>query len=163
MSAAFREARAHAVRGERRAACTAMFRAEQAFDRSREQPDWVAYLDEAELAAKIAFCRAALGEPAWAVTSFEHALAGQRVAYQRNQALYSAYLARAHLANREVEQAANVGLGALDLAERVTSSRTRRQVGALRRQLGHYPTVPGAREYAEQYDMRFGPLTEASA
>jgi hypothetical protein len=82
-------------------------------------------------------------------------LEGQRPEYRRNQALYSAYLAQAHLANAEVDQAASVGLTALDRAEAVTSVRTLEQIARLRQDLAAHCGLPSAREYVEQFDARF--------
>ncbi len=155
--AAFREARGYGQLGERRLANKAMLKAEKAFDRSRQPPAWVAYLDEAELSAKIAYTKAAMGETASAAALFEHALGSQGPGYGRNRALYSAYLAHVHVARGNAEQAASVGLGALAFAEQVTSSRTLRQFARLRDRLAGYPRLAPAREYVEQFDARLGP------
>ena len=154
--AAFREARAFGQLGERRSANKAMLKAEKAFGRVSDRPAWVAYLDEAELTAKIAYTTAALGEAKAAAALFEQALDNQRPSYGRNRALYSAYLAHAHMSADDVDQGAGVGLRALALAEQVTSRRTLRQYVRLRDRLATYPKLAPAREYVEQFDARFG-------
>jgi hypothetical protein len=161
--AAFREARAHALAEDATAAQKAMVRAEKAFGRASNRPEWVAYLDEAELAAKFGFCWAALGHADRAVGLFVRALDGQRPEYRRNQALYSAYLAQAHLANNDVDQAATVGLTALDRTEAVTSARALEQVTRLRQGLAAHGAVSSAREYVEQFDARFLEAAHAEA
>lgn len=153
--AASREARAHALSHDQAAASKALLRADRAFDRAASRPEWVAYLDEAELTAKSAFCWAALGHADKATKGFGEALAGQRDGYHRNRALYSGYLARAHFANQEVEQAATVGLTTLDHAEKVTSARVLDQIAVLRRQLETHRSMPVAHDYIEQFDTRF--------
>jgi transcriptional regulator with XRE-family HTH domain len=153
--AAFREARAHALAQDDANANKAMLRAEKAFARASNRPDWIAYLDDAELAAKFAFCWAALGHSSKAIGLFSQALDGQHDAYQRNRALYSAYLAHAHLANSDVDQAATVGVAALDRVEQVTSVRALDEAASLRRRLAPHRSVPLARQYIEQFDDRF--------
>jgi transcriptional regulator with XRE-family HTH domain len=160
--AAFREARAHALARDAVAASKAMLRAEKAFYRAGNRPGWVAYLDEAELAAKLAFCWLALGAADKAVPLFAQALDAQQADYQRNRALYSAYLAKAHLAGGDVEQASAVGLVALDNAEQVTSARVGKEMTSLRQQLARHRELPAAREYVEQYESRLAHLDARS-
>jgi len=153
--AAFREARAHALGQDDASANKAMLRGEKAFARAGSRPEWVAYLDEAELAAKFAFCWAALGRNDKAVVLFEQALAGQQDHYQRNRALYSMYLARAYAANGQEERAGQVGLTALADLEEVTSVRVFDEAGRLRRELASAGRAPAVREYADAFDERF--------
>lgn len=161
--AAFREARAYALAQDNASANKAMLRAEKAFARAGSRPEWVAYLDEAELAAKFAFCWAALGRNDKAVVMFEQALAQQGDQYQRNRVLYSMYLARAYAAAGEAERAAAVGLSALGHAERVTSVRVLDEATRLRDQLAPLCVLGAAEQYSHEFDTRFPHLRAGTA
>jgi len=153
--AATREARGHALAKDESAATDAMLRAERAFSRAGNRPDWYAFLDEAQLAASFGYCWALLGRPGKAVDLFDEAVRRHRGEYRRNRAIWSGYLARAHLANGDLDQAAAVGLTALTNNEQVTSSRAVEQITALREGLAAYPRLAFARDYVDQFDRRY--------
>lgn len=122
--AAVVEAHGHAVRLDEAACAAALDRAERALDkadRSRD-PAWIGYFDEAYLAAKFGHCFAALGRgdlaERFAVRSLDMDPRYVR-GRQFNLALHAVCLAQ----QNDVDQAAAVGLEAVDLAAGLRSTR----------------------------------------
>jgi len=108
--------------GERRAAHAALAAAERAADRSQpdQQPSWLYWLDQAELAAMTGRCLVVLGRPLRAARLLATPRAGLG---PRAASLYAGWLARSYLELGEVEQACQVALRALGDAVRAGSAR----------------------------------------
>ncbi len=128
------EAHGHAARDDAPACGMTLATAERTFDRAiqEDNPAWLAYFDEAYMAARMAQCFRDLGEA-------NHAARHARLSldmdgrYVRGRAFNLALLATAHAAQDEPERACAVGRQALDLTVRLTSARS-----------VHYVRDPGA-------------------
>lgn len=146
---AFAAARA----GERRHCEHALGAAERAYDRHvpGTDPPWLYWFDDAELIAMTGRCYAALGRPRLAEPLLRTGLGAGRIRL-RSAALYSAWLARAHLDAGDVEQGCAVAGSALLTTVRVGSVRALRQITALHPRLGRFRTLPAVRDYTDRFD-----------
>ena len=114
------EAHGHAARNDARACGTALATAERSFDRATQEdnPAWLAYFDEAYLAARMAQCFRDLGEASHAARYARRSL-DMDGRYVRGRAFNLALLATACAAQNEPERACSVGRQALDLTVRL--------------------------------------------
>jgi hypothetical protein len=154
---AVREARAWAKLREGNNAERSMTTARTSFDRrtgTEENPVWIAFLDEAELAGNEGVCQLDLGKPNRASDLLEDACEGQRDSFVRNRSLYTVRLALSYLARRDITGACQLAQNALTLvANEVTSTRTLNELRDLRRRLGAYrSSSPAARGFAARFD-----------
>ncbi|WP_170301636.1 helix-turn-helix domain-containing protein [Saccharopolyspora hirsuta] len=145
------EAHGLALLREKRASIAALREAEQAYTRAPEQdrPTWLAYYDEAYLAAKMAHCLRELGELEQAERFARRSLE-MTAGYERGRLFNTALLASILADLREVEQACAVGREALRLASSLKSART---VGYLRdfaRRLQRHDSLPVVAELGEE-------------
>jgi hypothetical protein len=138
------EAHGHAARNDASACGATLARAEQTFDRAarEDDPAWLAYFDEAYLAARMAQCFRDLGE------------AGHAARYVRGRAFNLCLLATAYAAQDEPEQAPVVGRQALDLTVRLTSARSIRYVRDLVRALRPRGDVAAVRDFTAEVRER---------
>jgi microcompartment protein CcmL/EutN len=116
------EARALARTGDV-AACQAALSAAMKSLESRnrdDEPEWITYFDEAELAAEAAHCFRDVNSARQAVAYAENAMSGTHV---RSDFFATMVLADAHLRAGDVEEACRVALDALDLGEQLKSAR----------------------------------------
>ena len=129
-------AHGHAARNDAHACGTALAQAERTFDRAarEDDPAWLAYFDEAYLAARMAQCFRDLGEAGHAARYARRSL-DMDGRYVRGRAFNLSLLATAHVAQGEPEQACIVGRQALDLTVRLHSARSVRYVRDLARRL----------------------------
>lgn len=158
------EAHAHAARDDARACGTALAAAERTFDRAtrEDDPAWLAYFDEAYLAARMAQCFRDLGEAGQAARYAKRSL-DMDGRYVRGRAFNLSLLATAHAAQGEPEQACHVGRQALDLTARLNSARSVRYVRDLVRRLRPGQTeVPAVRDFAAEVRERL-PATAGPA
>lgn len=139
-----RKAFAHAVAGDARRADAALAEARDAVRRvdDRPEPDWVFWVDEAEIDVMAGRCWTELRRPLRAVPVLENVLAGFDDTHARDKALYLTWLASSYLQAREVERAAETVVRAHDLAAGVGSVRPRARVAGLARQLTRHRAVP---------------------
>ncbi|WP_344528510.1 hypothetical protein [Streptomyces albiaxialis] len=116
------EARALARTGDTRACELALAEATKALEsrNSDDEPEWITYFDEAELAAEAAHCFRDVNSAKQAVAHAEHAMSGTHV---RSDFFATMVLADAHLRAGEPEEACRVALDALDLGEQLKSAR----------------------------------------
>ena len=121
------EAQGHAVGGDEAACATALDRAETIFDRAdrASDPQWIGYFDEAYLAAKFGHCFTALGRGDIAQRFATRSLDMDGRQYARGRQFNLALLAVAHAQSGNVEEAARVGIQAVEAAEGLDSSRAR--------------------------------------
>jgi tetratricopeptide (TPR) repeat protein len=141
-----RVALAAARAGDRREAEAVLAGAERASDRSerRQEPEWLYWLDKAELSAMTGRCLAMLGRPLRAV----RLLAERRTAVgPRSAALYDVWLARSYVELGEVEQACRVAGRALSAAVSAGSVRVADAMRHLQPLLLRYREVSAVREY----------------
>jgi hypothetical protein len=130
------EAHGHAVNNGARACGRALSGAETAFGRAvrGNDPAWLRYFDEAYLAARMAHCFRALGEPAHAERYARRSL-HMDGRFVRGKAFNLALLATALADQDDVEQACAVGAQALDLTAGLRSARSLRYIKDLQRSL----------------------------
>jgi hypothetical protein len=145
------EAHGHAARDDAHACGVALAQAERTFDRAarEDDPAWLAYFDEAYLAARMAQCFRDLGEAGHSARYARRSL-DMDGRYVRGRAFNLSLLATAHAAQGEPEQACVVGRQALDLTVRLTSARSVRYVRDLVRRLRPRAGVPAVRDFTAE-------------
>lgn len=143
------EARALARTGDRRACEQALAEATKALEsrNSGDEPEWITYFDEAELAAEAAHCFRDVNSARQAVAYAENAMSGSHV---RSDFFATMVLADAHLRAGEPEEACRVALEALDLGEQLKSGRCVSYLAEFRRRLKRYRDTAPVRELHEQ-------------
>lgn len=131
------EGRALASLGDRPGCLRALREAESSFARRdvAQDPDWIAYFDEAELHDEFGHCFAALRQTRDAVEHADLCLRRSDEGYVRSRTFCRITLASAHLGRRDVEQACSVAAQALDLVGRIKSSRVRSYIQVFDRKL----------------------------
>lgn len=149
------EAHGHAARNDASACGTALATAERTFDRATQEdnPAWLAYFDEAYLAARMAQCFRDLGEAEHAARYARRSL-DMDGRYVRGRAFNLALLATAHAARDEPERACSIGRQALDLTVRLTSARSVHYVRDLVRRLRPRADVPAVRDFTVEVAER---------
>ncbi|MEU7229566.1 tetratricopeptide repeat protein [Streptomyces chrestomyceticus] len=142
---ALREAGGWAGLGDRRSCEQALLRAQRLLARgpSDNDPEWMSFYGEAELAGLEAQCWSALGEQGRAATHARRAVALQDPHFTRNIALFTAELAGDLALSRAPEEAAAAGTRALALLEDVRSARVRTMLDATARALRAYRNGAG--------------------
>jgi hypothetical protein len=149
------EAHGHAARDDAHACGSARAEAERTFDRAtrEDDPAWLAYFDEAYLAARMAQCFRDLGEADHSARYARRSL-DMDGRYVRGRAFNLSLLAAAHAAQGEPEQASAVGRQALDLTVRLTSARSVRYVRDLTHRLRPRAEVPSVRDFIAEVRER---------
>ena len=149
------EAHGHAARNNARVCSTTLAAAERTFDRAthEDNPTWLAYFDEAYLAARMAQCFRDLGEAAHASRYARRSL-DMDGRYIRGRAFNLALLATAYAAQDEPERACSVGRQALDLTLRLTSARSVEYVRDLVRRMRERADVPAVRDFTAEVAER---------
>jgi tetratricopeptide (TPR) repeat protein len=129
--------------------------AERSFDHAThdDDPAWLAYFDEAYLAARMAQCFRDLGEAGHAARYARRSL-DMDGRYVRGRAFNLTLLATAYAAQDEPERACAVGRQALDLTVRLTSARSVGYVRELVRRLRPRADVPAVREFTAEVAER---------
>ncbi len=119
------EAQGLALQGDESASAAALDRAERALDRADRDrdPQWIRYFDEAYLSARFGHCFAALerGDLAQRFAARSLEMDGR---YVRGRQFNLALLAKAHAQAGNLEQAAAVGMEAVEVAEGLRSARS---------------------------------------
>jgi tetratricopeptide (TPR) repeat protein len=126
--------------------------ARAALGRSGEEPspDWALWVDDVELQIMTGRCWSVLHKPRRAIAALEEALAQYGDTHARDKALYSTWLAEAHLHTGDVEQAAAVLGRAMDLMTGVASVRPYQRVKAVLAQLDLHQDVPAVADLIDQ-------------
>jgi hypothetical protein len=139
-----RKAWAHATAREPQEADRALNLAREALQArgDRPDPDWVFWIDEAEIDIMAGRCWTELRRPLRAVPVLERVLSGFDDTQARDKALYLTWLATSYLQAREVEQAAATLARAVDLAAGVSSVRPAARIGAVARRMARYRSTP---------------------
>ncbi|WP_433244673.1 hypothetical protein ACQPYK_42035 [Streptosporangium sp. CA-135522] len=145
------EAHAQALMDDRAACGNSLHEAELAFDRRKagEEPDWIAYFDEAYLSAKFAHCFRDLGDGPGTVRHATRSL-DMDGRYVRGRMFNLSLLSAGLLACGEVAQACVAAGQALDLAGGLQSARTQSYAFDLRRRLAPFAGEPAVRELNER-------------
>jgi len=149
------EAHGHAASNDAHACGATLATAERTFDRATQEdnPAWLAYFDEAYLAARMAQCFRDLGEASHAARYARRSLDMDR-RYVRGRAFNLSLLATAYAAQDEPERACNVGRQALDLTVRLTSARSIHYVRDLVRRLRSRADIPAVRDFTAEVRER---------
>jgi hypothetical protein len=149
------EAQGHAARNDVHESGAVLARAEQTFDRAtrEDDPGWLAYFDEAYLAARMAQCFRDLGEAGHFACYARRSL-HMDSRYVRGRAFNLSLLATAYATQGEPEQASSVGRQALDLAARLTSARSVRYIHDLVRALHRRADIPAVRDFTAEVHER---------
>jgi tetratricopeptide (TPR) repeat protein len=143
------EARALARTGDTRTTELALAAATGALESrtSDDEPEWITYFDEAELAAEAAHCFRDVNSARQAVAHAERAMSGSHV---RSDFFATMVLADAHLRAGEPEEACRVALDALDLGEQLKSARCVAYLAEFRRHLAPVGDTAAVRDFYEQ-------------
>lgn len=143
------EARALARTGDVSACEAALSAATKALEsrNSDDEPEWISYFDEAELAAEAAHCFRDVNSARRAVAHAENAMSGSHV---RSDFFATMVLADAHLRAGDVEEACRVALDALDLGEQLKSARCVNYLAEFRQNLAATGRSSAARDFSQQ-------------
>jgi transcriptional regulator with XRE-family HTH domain len=149
---ATRRARAHARAGDTRACGRALHAAEQALDAAddgRAEPEWIYYVDTADLAGQAAECWVDLRQPDRARPVIDTALAAQGPQYVRDRTIYLVRSAQTHWQTRELEAACADLTRAATLVGATGSIRSIETISAARRAMSRYDREPAVRQFDE--------------
>ncbi len=143
------DARALARTGDVAACEAALSAATKALEsrNSEDEPEWISYFDEAELAAEAAHCFRDVNRARQAVAHAENAMSGSHV---RSDFFATMVLADAHLRAGDVEEACRVALDAMDLGEQLKSARCISYLAEFRQNLTAAGSSAAARDLAEE-------------
>lgn len=135
------EARGHALLGDGNATRRAVLNAERRYERARsgEEPAWIGFYTEAELAADLGRCLRDVGEPRQAIRLITQAMDLYEPWRVRSRCFVQTDLATAHLVGRDYERAAVLGRDAIRTATEVSSARALDRLRTLRRQVRRVP------------------------
>ncbi|ABD12247.1 DNA-binding protein [Frankia sp. CcI156] len=122
----------------------------------RDEPMWVSYVDEVEVAAQEGACLLELGQTGEAASALTQAigLLTQRTPHRiRDQVHYLSRLAKCHLKAGDVEQACQTAADALSLSEAIGSTRVALRLKEFADGLEPFGTVPAARDFGERFRL----------
>ncbi|WET78738.1 helix-turn-helix transcriptional regulator [Amycolatopsis sp. QT-25] len=153
-----RKAWAHATAGEASEADRALNLAREALNApsDRPEPDWVFWVDAAEIDIMTGRCWTELRRPLRAVPVLERVLADFDDTHARDKALYLTWLATSYLQAREVDQAAATLGHAADLAAGVTSVRPARRIETVARRLARHRSTPAVADLLARLEAQRG-------
>lgn len=138
------ESRSHALLGDSQKAATAVHRAESALRDvvTENEPPEMRFIDHAYISGEIANTLILLGDTTRAIDFANQSIESSRAQGRaRRGALSNVALARAHLANRDIDSACAAGAVALNLSRDVSSARTAQALRGLRRRLAKHSTA----------------------
>ncbi|WP_033215658.1 hypothetical protein [Kitasatospora phosalacinea] len=149
-----REAGGWALLGDRSACERALARAYALFDRGErsDDPEWMSFYGEAELAGQEAQCWSALGDWDRASARAERAIGLQEPHFVRNRVLYTAELAHDRLGRGDLAGAGAHGSAAVALLGQVRSARIRGMLARTADRLRGHAAVPEVRDFLDGYD-----------
>jgi len=120
----------------------------------QEEPLWISYVDEIEVAAQEGACYLDLGMATEAIATLTIALdlLIQRTPHRtRDQVHYLTRLARCYLLQREVERACEIATEAMALSEAIGSARVLERLGEFCTALDQFGTCRAVREFRQLY------------
>jgi tetratricopeptide (TPR) repeat protein len=147
------EARALARLGDAAGCDRAMAGAVREFERRNPDNDpaeWFGYFNDSELAAELGHCNRDLGRAADASTYASQSLGPTASGYVRSDFFATMVLADAYLDQGEAEQACEVALEALQIAERLKSARCGSYVDEFRARLARVGKTAAVTDFIEQ-------------
>lgn len=127
--------------------------ARKVVDRDQDKPEeWCAFLGTAELDGVEGTCLVELKQPRRAARLLRRAVEGYSGRFARNRALYRVRLARAHLDELQVDEAADAAGSALnDLTDQVASWRVESELASVAKRLSEFAQEPTASEFLMRY------------
>jgi hypothetical protein len=146
------EARAHARLGDARACDLALADAVAAFERRHpdDDPEWIRYFDDSELAAEFGHCSRDLARAGGAVGYATEALGALGVS-SRSDFFVTMVLADAHAAAGDIDEAVRVTAQALDIAAGLSSARTTTYMREFRTRLDDVATLSTMKALDDQF------------
>ncbi|MCI3222507.1 sporulation protein [Streptomyces sp. NP-1717] len=140
------EARALSTAGDNKGAERAMNEAERFFEHAdgAEDPEWLAYMDEAELIGEFCHCFRDLGQGPDAVRFAERAVELTDPKYARTLGFCRMVLAQSQLLNGDLEAAVTTAGLAVEAGDALQSARFQRYVSDFQREVSvhaHHPVV----------------------
>jgi tetratricopeptide (TPR) repeat protein len=146
------EARALARLGAAAGCDRALASATRIFERQHpdEDPEWINYFNESELAAEIGHCMRDLGRARQAREHAAQAVSSADGKYVRSDFFAMLVLADVLLDGDEPEEGCRTALAALDLGKSLRSARTAEYLREFRQRLARYEGSPAIRDFAEQ-------------
>ncbi|WP_235433513.1 helix-turn-helix domain-containing protein [Protofrankia coriariae] len=153
-----RLARAQAGVGDQDGCLRSLDTARADFERAghRDEPLWVSYVDEVEVAAQEGACFLELGLTTEASTALTEAidLLTRRAPYRvRDRVHYLSRLAKCQLLAGNVEQACQTAGNALEVSEAIGSTRVALRLKEFADGLAPFGAVPAARDFAERFRL----------
>jgi hypothetical protein len=145
------EARALSTGRNPKGARQAMSDAERFFERadSVQDPDWLTYMDEAELVGEFCHCFRDLGESRLAVSYAEKAVAVTDPKYARTLGFCRMVLAQSQLLDGQLEAAVTTAGLALAEGDALQSARFQRYVTDFQREVSPHATIPEVQQFNE--------------
>jgi transcriptional regulator with XRE-family HTH domain len=145
------EARAMARLGDEHGCSQAMSQSVRAFERRQpaDDPEWMAYFDEAELAAELSHCFKDLGQATPAASYATQSLAPSADSSPRSRFFVEMVLATAQLEAGNPDEACDTAATALKLGEDLVSARCVSYLQDFRSGLAPYRDVPAVRDFNE--------------
>jgi transcriptional regulator with XRE-family HTH domain len=146
------QARALAGLGERRRCQLVLLEAERVFERRRpsDDPQFITYFTEAELAAEIAHCMRDIGRAPDAMANAELSLNDSDSEYVRSDFFATVVLADAQLDHDEPELACQTMLSALALGRQLRSARSVTYIAEFRNRLPRFADTLAVLDLGEQ-------------
>ena len=146
------EARALSTAGDAKGATHAMNEAEGFFERAdtAEDPDWLGYMDEAELVGEFCHCFRDLKQGRDAIRFAERAVELTDPKYARTLGFCRMVLAQSQLLNGELEAAVTTAGMAVDGGDALQSSRFQRYVTDFQRDVSPHATNPAVQEFNDK-------------
>ncbi|HEX4812890.1 MAG TPA: hypothetical protein VFV66_09080 [Nonomuraea sp.] len=143
------EARALASQGDEAGCSRALGEAERWFERRvpEDDPVWLRYFDEAELAAEFAHCFRDLGHHHRARDRVLESVQLSKSLYVRSLSFVRTILATSHVAGGELEHGLAVAREVVTTVADLRSARTRRYVREFVKQLARYGNDPRVRQF----------------
>jgi transcriptional regulator with XRE-family HTH domain len=147
-----RVAWANAKAGDRRQTERALAAVETDYEHRTppDDPEWVYWLNEAEIDVMAGRCYVELGVPDRAVPLLSGALSHYDERMTRELALYTSWLAEAQVMLGNVEEAVASATKVLELTAQITSARSDDRVRLLRQRLRPYQAEPAVADFEAQ-------------
>ncbi|MFD7757513.1 sporulation protein [Streptomyces sp. NPDC059757] len=145
------EARALSTAQDHKGAARAMNEAERFFERadSADDPEWLSYMDEAELIGEFCHCFRDLGQGPEAVRFAERAVALTDPKYARTLGFCRMVLAQSQLLNGDLEEAVTTAGLAVEAGDALQSARFQRYVGDFQREVSVHAEDPVVQQFNE--------------
>lgn len=156
------EARALSTAGDVKGTYRAMNEAESHLERAdtAEDPDWLAYMDEAELVGEFCHCFRDLGESAQSVKYAERAVALTDPKYARTLGFCRMVLAQSQLLDGQLEAAVTTAGLAVTKGDALQSARFQRYVTDFEREVSVHAANPAVQQFKEHVRVALDDLDD---